>query len=89
MAKAGEGAIVNVSSYAVINSMLEVAPYSAAKAGVEHLSQVFASTLAPVVSFGAAGQVVAVAVSKNSLRPENASLAGMLIRWVRRVAHRA
>jgi NAD(P)-dependent dehydrogenase (short-subunit alcohol dehydrogenase family) len=43
MAKAGKGAIVNVSSYAVINSMLGVVPYSAAKAGVEHLSQVFAS----------------------------------------------
>jgi NAD(P)-dependent dehydrogenase (short-subunit alcohol dehydrogenase family) len=44
MAKAGKGAIVNVSSYAVINSMLEVAPYSAAKAGVEHLTEVLAST---------------------------------------------
>ena len=44
MVKAGAGAIVNVSSYAVVNSMLEVAPYSAAKAGVEHLTEVLAST---------------------------------------------
>ena len=43
MAKAGAGAIVNVSSYAVVNSMAEVAPYSAAKAGVEHLTEVLAS----------------------------------------------
>lgn len=44
MSKAGSGSIVNVSSYAVVNSMLEVAPYSAAKAGVEHLTEVLAST---------------------------------------------
>jgi NAD(P)-dependent dehydrogenase (short-subunit alcohol dehydrogenase family) len=44
MAKGGGGSIVNVSSYAVVNSMLEVAPYSAAKAGVEHLTEVLAST---------------------------------------------
>lgn len=43
MAKAGAGAIVNVSSYAVVNSMAEVAPYSAAKAAVEHLTAVLAS----------------------------------------------
>lgn len=43
MAGAGAGAIVNVSSYAVVNSMAEVAPYSAAKAGVEHLTEVLAS----------------------------------------------
>jgi len=43
MAKEGTGSIVNVSSYAVVNSMAEVAPYSAAKAGVEHLTQVLAS----------------------------------------------
>jgi NAD(P)-dependent dehydrogenase (short-subunit alcohol dehydrogenase family) len=43
MLEAGRGAVVNVSSYAVVNSMLEVAPYSSAKAGVEHLSQVLAS----------------------------------------------
>jgi NAD(P)-dependent dehydrogenase (short-subunit alcohol dehydrogenase family) len=44
MVKAGAGTIVNVSSYAVVNSMPEVAPYSAAKAGVEHLTEVLAST---------------------------------------------
>jgi NAD(P)-dependent dehydrogenase (short-subunit alcohol dehydrogenase family) len=44
MVAAGSGAVVNVSSYAVVNSMLEVAPYSAAKAGVEHLTEVLAST---------------------------------------------
>jgi 3-oxoacyl-[acyl-carrier protein] reductase len=44
MRKAGSGAIVNVSSYAVVNSMPEVAPYSAAKAGVEHLTEVLASS---------------------------------------------
>jgi NAD(P)-dependent dehydrogenase (short-subunit alcohol dehydrogenase family) len=44
MIKAGRGAIVNVSSYAVVHSMLEVAPYSAAKAGLEHLTEVLASS---------------------------------------------
>jgi NAD(P)-dependent dehydrogenase (short-subunit alcohol dehydrogenase family) len=44
MRKAGSGAIVNISSYAVVNSMPEVAPYSAAKAGVEHLTEVLASS---------------------------------------------
>jgi NAD(P)-dependent dehydrogenase (short-subunit alcohol dehydrogenase family) len=44
MVKAGSGTIVNVSSYAVVHSMLEVAPYSAAKAGLEHLTEVLAST---------------------------------------------
>jgi NAD(P)-dependent dehydrogenase (short-subunit alcohol dehydrogenase family) len=43
----GSGAIVNVSSGAAAQGLPEVAPYGAAKAGVENLTKSFAAALTP------------------------------------------
>ena len=47
MIERGSGAIINVSSGAANMGLPEVAPYGAAKAGVENLTRSFAAALAP------------------------------------------
>src|SRR4029078_11408907 len=47
MVERGSGAIINVSSGAANTGLPEVAPYGAAKAGVENLTRSFAAALTP------------------------------------------
>ncbi|HVP30953.1 MAG TPA: glucose 1-dehydrogenase [Myxococcota bacterium] len=53
MAKAGGGAVINVSSVAAVRPTADVIPYAAAKAGLEAITKGFAHALGPKVRVNA------------------------------------